>query len=1023
MDDILPTPDHAQIHQLQRAVLYEINQLNGPRLGVIEMEVDVRVPSMSLPSSFVKQDICRLIQQNKFTNAHIYFLPKYTLDQEGRDALYTDLLRASLLGGDRVTLWGKGNKKSKGQQCMYIRCQCGIIYRGDKIDKVTGKIIERDDYRNTTYSNDRKNQRHGQSGRNASHRTVSDRRLTKDEDACPFSISVFQDKDGFYIKSKLGSVTHQFHPRRDHLRSPVTLLGKDDTQLQSDLNSARAKVGTAANLHYVRTAREGTPTVLSRHQIRQIVKINQTEGGDGNKENGEIDDIYTFLEETGNYYVSLLARGPSCGQDSTTDPAGKNTLFNETRIGPFTGQEDVKVDADEEKEMLRIVEDHRRELKIQDTQEMMVGIAYGMPFELEQFELFHVSMHIDATADSNKEGRPLVTVTSKDSFGHMFFVLRAFLPSEQSWAYKWLFQTVFPALIGKDVLNKINIVVTDGDSQEITQLESAVSKYCPNVYRLRCSWHIIDRGWARHVTVPLGGHSRKKRPVHRKGKVRQKAPPLTECNKTARTIYRWMFSWAQPSYCESEEEYVVSKALFMQFVQSYQVKNLFGQPFIDSVTRFVRENVFTHEDRFCYYHRHGLFHLEIHTNCGHEGTNNGVKNCASPVMPQNRLDGTIKTLNLNADVKAINTQIMVCQKATARKTWTDTPTSEHVTDPCESMLRTEWKAAANWVPYRRSQFKWLVVHEQHNERHRYNDWSDEEDSEDEEDSDVPEQEDVPIDKYGNKFGPIPRFSRIYEVQVKHDPNVFQCTCCHQERMGMPCRHIAAVCLSNDSILGKDPKGFPLSSIRIFWWNKYYHYGLSRESDHKLTRKALLALANDDTKGLPCPGRLDDPWRTYFCPERIIQAFYTPATNRLLNYDCADAMTAVQSMKDRNNPNRFQQLVPAGLSQRSHVRDEDEDEEDVIQLGDWSYPLEELSDTEDYQDSRHVLSRHHNEMCEAFTNSKEKESLEKEFMKVMNSFTVRARGSAAAPPSSSQGHRVSMLPASSKRRKTHGTAHY
>jgi hypothetical protein len=77
-------------------------------------------------------------------------------------------------------------------------------------------------------------------------------------------------------------------------------------------------------------------------------------------------------------------------------------------------------------------------------------------------------MHIDATADSNKKGRPLVTVTSKkDSYGRMFFVLHAFLSSEQSWAYKWLFQTVFPVLIGKDVLNKLSIVFTDGDSQEL----------------------------------------------------------------------------------------------------------------------------------------------------------------------------------------------------------------------------------------------------------------------------------------------------------------------------------------------------------------------------------------------------------------------------------------------------------------------------------------------------------------------------------------------------------------------------
>jgi hypothetical protein len=231
-----------------------------------------------------------------------------------------------------------------------------------------------------------------------------------------------------------------------------------------------------------------------------------------------------------------------------------------------------------------------------------------------------------------------------------------------------------------------------------------------------------------------------------------------------------------------------------------------------------------------------------------------------------------------------------------------------------------------------------------------------------------------------------------------------------------------VCLSNDTILGKDAKGFPLSSIRIFWWTKYYHYGLSGSDNHKATKEALLALAEDDTRGLPCPGRLDDPYKTYICPERVTQAFYTPATNRLLNYDCADAMTALQDMRDRNNPNRFQHLLPAGLSQRSHLPDIDEDGDDDLDLNNWTYPIEEISDQEDHPDSRSVLSRHWNEMSEAFTNSKEKESLEREFMGVMNEFMIRARGSAAAPPSS-QGQRVSMLPNSSKRRKTHGTSHY
>jgi hypothetical protein len=534
------------------------------------------------------------------------------------------------------------------------------------------------------------------------------------------------------------------------------------------------------------------------------------------------------------------------------------------------------------------------------------------------------------------------------------------------------------------------------------------------------------------VKVPLGGHSRKKRPLHLKGKKRKKSPPLTESNKTARTVYRWIFSWAQPSYCETEEEYLLSKALFMTFVQSYQVRDLFGSLFVEAVVCFVRENVFPHEERFCYYRRHSLFHLETHTNCGHEGTNNGVKNCSSPVMPQNRLDRAIKTLNLNAEVKAANTRIMVCYKSNSLKLWSDTPTSAHVTDPCESMLNTEWKRASDWIPYRLSKYRWLVVHRLEIHHEGSSDWSDDEgddddESDDNDDSDGSvsgdEKEDTtPLnidDVVDKKFGPIPRYSRTREVKVDQDTKVFVCTCRNQERMGMPCRHIASICQSNDSILGKDPKGFPLSSIRIFWWNKYYLYGMSNKPDHQLTKKALMALASDDTQGLPCPGRLDSPI-SFSCPEHVMSSFYTLATSRLLNYDSSDAIAAEQLMKDRNNPNRFQAPVPAGFSQLSFLPGEEDNESE--NLADWTYSTEELSDAEDYQDSRNVLSRHYNEMSEAFNNSKEKETLEKEFMKIMNNFTVRARGTADAPPSS-KGHRVSMLPASSRKRKTHGTKHY
>jgi hypothetical protein len=144
--------------------------------------------------------------------------------------------------------------------------------------------------------------------------------------------------------------------------------------------------------------------------------------------------------------------------------------------------------------------------------------------------------------------------------------------------------------------------------------------------------------------VALGGKSRKKRALASLGQPSQKVASLTELNKTARTIYRWMFCWAQPSYYETEEEYFLSKALFIKSIASRQVQEVLGSRVGNAIIKFARESVIPHEERMAYFKRHDLFHLETHTKCGHEGTNNGMKHCTTPVMPQNCLDRAVQTL-------------------------------------------------------------------------------------------------------------------------------------------------------------------------------------------------------------------------------------------------------------------------------------------------------------------------------------------------------------------------------------------
>jgi hypothetical protein len=160
-----------------------------------------------------------------------------------------------------------------------------------------------------------------------------------------------------------------------------------------------------------------------------------------------------------------------------------------------------------------------------------------------------------------------------------------------------------------------------------------------------------------------------------------------------------MFSWAQPSYCETEEEYYVSKAFFFTFVQSRDVTEILRSVYVEAIIKFAPKNVLSQEDRMAYFKCHDLFHSETYTNCAHDGTNNGTKNCSTPVMPQNRLDWAVKTLHLNAEIKAANTSIKVCQKSNSKKSWSDSPTSDHVTDPSESMLQTEWTHSSDWIPH------------------------------------------------------------------------------------------------------------------------------------------------------------------------------------------------------------------------------------------------------------------------------------------------------------------------------------
>ena len=79
-------------------------------------------------------------------------------------------------------------------------------------------------------------------------------------------------------------------------------------------------------------------------------------------------------------------------------------------------------------------------------------------------------------------------------------------------------------------MKECNYVVTDGGQVLIQQLEDAIQKYMPWARRGRCSWHIIDRGWANYVKLLLGGYLIKICQGPKRRKRKRPAPLMIEKN-------------------------------------------------------------------------------------------------------------------------------------------------------------------------------------------------------------------------------------------------------------------------------------------------------------------------------------------------------------------------------------------------------------------------------------------------------------------------------------------------------------
>ena len=105
------------------------------------------------------------------------------------------------------------------------------------------------------------------------------------------------------------------------------------------------------------------------------------------------------------------------------------------------------------------------------------------------------------------------------------------------------------------------------------------------------------------------------------------------------------------AYCETQDEYLLSKQLFFKYLESPRISRGAIKMVVLQVMAWFKNNVEVHENHYCFWKRKVTFHLGEYSNSSIEWTHNGMKYNAAKVCPSYFLHQTCAILTKNAERK------------------------------------------------------------------------------------------------------------------------------------------------------------------------------------------------------------------------------------------------------------------------------------------------------------------------------------------------------------------------------------
>ena len=471
-------------------------------------------------------------------------------------------------------------------------------------------------YRDTVHVNN-KNGTAKRSGAGRGAPGLIRRRNKKTEHKCKQGFTLRVDDIGFYISTSTGTSQHVGHPKIDPSSKHVHISSLTQEEKDGAVHAAKACVNKAVGKNFVKQKWNKHITTSQVALLDALAKDDEVD---------EYGSLFKLFEESQTVRWDMLWSKEKVAMPLLSTQDGKQLdVYSSTKIHGEVEEESLLGSDPVMNEVAATAIADRVSRGIEINEQVFHSIAWADERTLRYFLLCPEAITCDITSHTNNAGFHLLTFSCKTSIDKQVVFLRVWIPDQRRVSFRYVFQHSLPRLLPKHARMMVRYIMKDGDPNQASELRAAMKEFFPNSIDAGCGFHIVEKGCNRYIPNA--------RTLRRSCRKRF----LAEIRK----IQTWLYSFMRPGYCQSKQEYELSKYFLLKYVTSDHFLRVVGgknyEFMIRSIVKYLRSYVFPYEEMYASYRRKRIKHFDISHSSAHEGTNFGLKSHAASVRPNRGL--------------------------------------------------------------------------------------------------------------------------------------------------------------------------------------------------------------------------------------------------------------------------------------------------------------------------------------------------------------------------------------------------